>query len=110
MIKTFTSVALRLDIWKGHEFWKPMAWSHADLTDILENIESGLASDNLDALLEYCDDYACHKLANLSSMYEELVREWFMPTSLSAVCSYPSPPIETADATDAVERAAEERH
>ncbi|HGY2300893.1 TPA: DUF4365 domain-containing protein [Pseudomonas putida] len=109
MIKTFTSVALRLDIWKGHEFWEPMAWSLADLTDILENIESGFASENFEGTLEYCDLHAWHRLANLSSMYEELVREWFMPTSLAAVCSYPSPPIETADATDALERNTEGR-
>ena len=99
MIRTFASVSLRLDIWKGQEFWKPMAWSHRDLADILENIESGLGIDHVDGLLEYCDIHVWHRLANLSSMYEELVREWFMPTSLSALCSYPSPPIE--EPTDA---------
>ncbi|MHA6790910.1 DUF4365 domain-containing protein [Pseudomonas bijieensis] len=92
MIKNFASVSLRLDIWKGHEFWKPMAWSHADLSDILENIQSGFATENFDGLLEYCDVHVWRRLANLSNMYEELVREWFMPTSLAVLCSYPSPP------------------
>ncbi|MXE21430.1 DUF4365 domain-containing protein, partial [Escherichia coli] len=28
-----------------------------------------------------------HKLTNLSNMYEELVREWFMPTLLATLTS-----------------------
>ncbi|HDS1708394.1 DUF4365 domain-containing protein [Pseudomonas putida] len=103
MIKTFTAACLRLDIWKGHEFWKPMDWCHAELKDILEGIESGLAADNFDAFLEYCDVHVWRRLANLSSMYEELVREWFMPTSLALLCSYPSLPAEMSTVLDTTE-------
>ncbi|EIU3490959.1 MULTISPECIES: DUF4365 domain-containing protein [Pseudomonas] len=101
MVKTFTSVALRLDIWKGHEFWQPMGWSHKELSDILENVQSGFAIENFEVLLEYCDVHVWRRLANLSSMYEELVREWFMPTSLAVLCSYPSNPDETPCTNDA---------
>ena len=89
MIEAFASVSLRLDIWKGHEFWKPMAMSYSELKDVLESIQSGLALEHFDSLLEYCDMHVWRRLANLSSMYEELVREWFMPTSLAVLCSYP---------------------
>lgn len=109
MIKTFASISLRLDIWKGHEFWKPMAWSHAEITDVLEGIELGLASENFDALLEFCDLHVWRRLANLSSMYEELVREWFMPTSLAVVASYPSPPSEMAASPEREEFRASEQ-
>ncbi len=89
MIKTFTETALRLDIWAGHEFWEPMSWSHKELEDIKSNLEAGVASEDFDALLEHCDVHVWRRLANLSSMYEELVREWFMPTSLALLISYP---------------------
>ncbi|WP_089041700.1 DUF4365 domain-containing protein [Pseudomonas fluorescens] len=103
MIRTFASISLRLDIWKGHEFWKPMAWSYTELSDILENIQSGFALEHIDGLLEYCDMHVWRRLANLSSMYEELVREWFMPTGLAALCSYPSPSTDEPTDTDATD-------
>ena len=89
MIKTFAEASLRLDIWVGHEFWKPMGWSQKELEDIQANIEAGIAPKEFDAFVEYCDVYVWRRLANLSSMYEELVREWFMPTCLALMTSYP---------------------
>lgn len=100
MIQTFASISIRLDIWKGHEFWQPMLWSHNELSDILANIQSGFAAENPDALLEYSETHVWRRLANLSNMYEELVREWFMPTSLAALCSYPASPHDEAAATE----------
>jgi hypothetical protein len=92
MIKTFTETSLRLDVWSGHEFWKPMGWSQKELGDIQTNVEAGIKTEEFEAFLEYCDTHVWRRLANLSSMYEELVREWFMPTSLALLTSYPEQP------------------
>lgn len=92
MIKTFAEVSLRLDIWSGHEFWEPMSWSQKELNDIRVHAEAGIEERELEAFLEYCDTHVWRRLANLSSMYEELVREWFMPTSLALLISYPEKP------------------
>lgn len=92
MIKTFTAASLRLDIWSGHEFWAPMGWSKKELDDIQKNVEAGIRAEELKAFLEYCDIHVWKRLTNLSSMYEELVREWFMPTSLALLTSYHDQP------------------
>lgn len=89
MIKTFTEASLQLDIWVGHDFWKPIGLSQNELKDIHSNIESRISPNEFDALLEYCDVHCWRCLTNLSCMYEELVREWFMPTSLGLLTTYP---------------------
>jgi hypothetical protein len=93
MIKTFAEASLRLDVWSGHEFWEPMGWSQKELDDIIANIEAGIEDREFEAFLEYCDIHVWRRLANLSSMYEELVREWFMPTCLAVLTSYPERPV-----------------
>ncbi|WP_457978987.1 DUF4365 domain-containing protein [Ectopseudomonas composti] len=89
MIKTFVDIALRQDIWKGHEFWEPMEWSHGELLELKEKLSRGVKAEDYDQFLIYCSDYIWHRLTNLSNMYEELVREWFMPTYLAMLTSYP---------------------
>lgn len=96
MIKTFVDIALRQDIWSGHEFWKPMEWSHNELLTLKEKLSRGVKKEDYQQFLTYCSDYIWHRLTNLSNMYEELVREWFMPTYLATLTSYP--PIVDAEA------------
>ncbi|MEQ4337501.1 DUF4365 domain-containing protein [Pseudomonas syringae] len=89
MIKTFVDISLRQDIWTGHEFWKPVLWSHSELLTLKEKLSRGVKPEDHEQFLIYCSDYIWHRLTNLSNMYEELVREWFMPTYLATLTSYP---------------------
>jgi hypothetical protein len=89
MIKTFVDISLRQDIWTGHEFWKPVLWSHSELLTLKEKLSRGVKPVDYEQFLTYCSDYIWHRLTNLSNMYEELVREWFMPTYLAMLASYP---------------------
>lgn len=89
MIKTFVNISLRQDIWTGHEFWKPVLWSHSELLTLKEKLSRGVKPEDHAQFLTYCADYIWHRLTNLSNMYEELVREWFMPTYLATLTSYP---------------------
>ncbi|MGP9556939.1 DUF4365 domain-containing protein [Psychrobacter sp. AOP7-A1-24] len=90
MIKTFVDIALRQDIWSGHDFWNPMEWSHNELLTLSEKMCKGVKTEDHQQFLTYCSDYIWHRLTNLSNMYEELVREWFLPTYLATLTSYPS--------------------
>ncbi|MDO7084757.1 DUF4365 domain-containing protein [Pseudocolwellia sp. AS88] len=89
MIKTFVDIALRQDIWSTHEFWKPMEWSNNELLTLKDKLSRGVKPEDYQEFLTYCSDYIWHRLTNLSNMYEELVREWFMPTYLAMLTSYP---------------------
>lgn len=89
MIKTFVEVSLRQDVWSGHEFWDPMSWSHSELSELKCKLEKGIKPEDYDQFLIFCSDYIWHRLTNLANMYEELVREWFMPTYLAQLTSYP---------------------
>ena len=77
------------DIWSGHEFWEPILWSHNELLTLREKLSKGVMPEDHQRFLTYCSDYIWHRLTNLSNMYEELVREWFMPTYLAMLTSYP---------------------
>ena len=90
MLKTFTDNALRQDVWKGHDFWKPMVWSHEELKVLSQILSKGVKSEDFEQFLVYCQSFIWHRLNNLGSMYEELVREWFLPTYLAQLTSYPS--------------------
>jgi hypothetical protein len=98
MIFTFIETAIRQDIWSSHEFWKPIQQSFSELNDLRAKLAEGINPDHHQDFLVACL-HVWHRLANLSKMYEELVREWFMPTFLSQLVSYPEcpEPIELKD-------------
>ncbi|CAL96338.1 Hypothetical protein azo3722 [Azoarcus olearius] len=88
MLSTFVETSLSQDIWASHDFWKPVLASHAELGQIKAALEAGIDSSDLPGFVRHCHG-VWHRLENLSNMYEELVREWFMPTFLARLCSYP---------------------
>ncbi|OBA13385.1 hypothetical protein A9988_01560 [Acinetobacter calcoaceticus] len=92
MILTFTEIALRQDIWSSHEFWQPIEWSFKELTDLKNKIKNGVKEEDYQIFLIYCSEYIWSRLTNLANMYEELVREWFMPTYFAQITSYPKLP------------------
>ena len=59
------------------------------LEDVQSNVAAGIEPKDLPIFMKYCDEYVWHRLCNLANMYEELVREWFLPTVLAQLSSYP---------------------
>jgi uncharacterized protein DUF4365 len=88
MLKIFTLTALNQDIWCSHEFWKPILASHEELKEINSAIDRGIHTEKEQAFIHHCHQ-VWYRLDNLSNMYEELVREWFMPSFLAQLTSYP---------------------
>jgi len=78
-----------LDIWEYNE-WQPLPMAKIEilaLKDYLNDkpeFQFGIAREKI---------IVCwHRLTNLSSMYEELCREWFLPKMMSLLMSYPEVP------------------
>jgi hypothetical protein len=92
MLRIFTEVSLRQDVWRSHEFWEPMVWSRRELEDVRSVIEHGVSPEELEKFKQYCHEYVWHRLCNLATMYEELVREWYLPSMLAQLASYPDAP------------------
>ena len=89
MVRTFVKNSLRQDIWSGHEFWQPMPQSHSELKELDSKLKKDVRSEDYQQFLTYCSSFIWHRLTNLANMYEELVREWFLPTYLAQLLSYP---------------------
>lgn len=89
MMKTFVNSALRLDIWDKHEFWAPIKDSHYDLLALERALADGVPAEEHAAMLNLANEHIWRKLTNLGNMYEELCREWYLPTVLGQLASYP---------------------
>jgi hypothetical protein len=90
MVLKFVEECFHQDIWSGHEFWQPMQWSFEEIQRLHKDLTSGhIPESDYAVLRELCLNVIWHKLTNLNNMYEELVREWFLPTYLAQLTSYP---------------------
>lgn len=76
-----------LDIWDSKS-WEILGVTHQELLNLKQNLIDGKDVLSLvnDILIMW------HRLTNLTNMYEELTREWFLPKYLSYMTSYPSVP------------------
>jgi hypothetical protein len=111
LVRHFLSIILRYDFWTRMPEWQPIRWSHHELLALqalLEqrDVERDLAAltrylltepamkrdsqwvaslDVAGARIELADHigYVWHRLRNLGAIYEELVREWLLPTHLA---------------------------
>ncbi len=89
MIRVFVTSNLRLDIWEtaGAGYWSPLSDVRADF----ERVEQGLVvlgqpfpqQDTMRELEKV--EIAFSRAVNLGRMYEELVREWRLPTALATL-------------------------
>jgi hypothetical protein len=112
LARHFLAVDLRYDFWARMPEWEPIGWSFRELTKLGEFLAAYRPEDT-EALREYLAtpvvdfealrkeyvasldasglhrsfvlrlQFIWHRLANLSRMYEEIAREWFLPTFLS---------------------------
>lgn len=95
VVAFFTEIALQQPIWNSHEFWEPVQWSRNELLNLRAKLKEELELCEYRQILIDCY-WIWQRLNNLGGMYEELVREWYMPTFLAQFTSYPStPPINT---------------
>jgi hypothetical protein len=113
LVQHFLATDLRYDFWTRMPEWQPIRWAWSELSALAAVIQTPNLHDNLDELRSYLvnppgarrdrnyfaglqiDDARAHfytdilmmwnRLDNLSRMYEELVREWFLPTYLAGL-------------------------
>lgn len=111
LARHFLALILRYDFWTRMPEWKPMGWARVELRtlhDLLERqseqVDAGvlrrylarqpwfpLREDHVLSLsnMDVAGHFASHLLAvwgrldNLARMYEEVGREWFLPTDLA---------------------------
>jgi hypothetical protein len=111
LIQHFLIVIQRYDFWERVPEWQPIGWSHRELVALRELLKLPGVVHDLAAIRSYLlaepamrrnaewvgsldlpgaqaelfshIGFVWERLANLSRMYEELVREWFLPTNLS---------------------------
>lgn len=76
-----------LDIWNSKS-WVILQITHQELLDLKQNL---INDNDIDSLVEETL-IMWHKLTNLTNMYEELTREWFLPKFLSYIMSYSTVP------------------
>ena len=92
MTRTFLRTALRLDVWKpaGPGFWSPLQEVQECFLFLEKNMppsDQPLPRDEVERYEHYLLD-GFRRAANLGRMYEELVREWRLPTFLAALMDY----------------------
>jgi hypothetical protein len=109
----FSQILLRFDFWKACEWWKLIAYLHQSLLTFSKSGSPGLMRLNATATsnLEldepsWTDGYSGYReysrrelmrfqeirqlwdqLANVGNVFEEICREWFLPTSIGLMCS-----------------------
>lgn len=115
LVRHFLSMARRYDFWTRIPAWEPIRMSHAELWVLQRLLANADPDQDLALLQDYlvnqpayplmkdyvagCDlpraqwHFYTHllqvwdRLANLARMYEEVVREWFLPTFLGSALS-----------------------
>jgi hypothetical protein len=111
LVRHFLSVILRYDFWTRIPEWQPISHSHRELAALHGLLLARGVEHDLHALQTYLMhepamnrdpdwvrsmdltearthllhhiDHIWHRLANMSRIYEELGREWFLPTHLA---------------------------
>ena len=108
----FIDIILRYDFWDSTEIWCPITDcyqeikliqallqklihdKHCSFDDLIHNhnikaIEHGFEADEYFMFLFSSKiKFTWHRLKNLSNIYEEVCREWFLPTFLAQFISY----------------------
>jgi hypothetical protein len=111
MVRHFLSIDLRYDFWTKIPEWRPIGWAFEELSGLDRFLETDGVLCDEGAMCGYLmnapgdrraewylrqhdmgglqAEFCVHlhmlwsRLVNLSRMYEEVVREWFLPTYLS---------------------------
>lgn len=87
----FINVLKKLDIWTGTTMWEPILDCYKELIKIENDLRNPIT--NKFTIIK-SSELIWYRLRTLTSNYEELCREWFLPTYLSQYLSYPEYPDE----------------
>ena len=92
MLKVFLRANLSLDVWSIHGpgYWGPMTSLQKEylwLRDQLPTVERPTELRLVDEFVERMER-TMWRAVNLGRIYEEVVREWRLPTSLAASLDY----------------------
>ena len=113
MLRHFLKIIIRYDFWETTEMWMPIqqvyqkAQGIRSILDIISKTntlpqdillpknlplsESEWDKEELTAFMLKSEIQSTwHMLKNLNNMYEEICREWFLPTFMAQLSSYPS--------------------
>ncbi len=114
-VRHFLRIIKRYDFWETTRMWKPITDCYEDIISLETLIDKTLSTGRIEtsdfhqanSLEMRFDpvDFTCflfkskitftwHRLKNLNNMYEELCREWFLPTFLAQYLSYTDYPEE----------------
>jgi len=85
----FIRLLERLDIWDDIEMWEVVGDVYKLLLLVKHQLQE---ADNISADLVAQIEMTWQRLLALSHNYEELCREWFLPTHLAQYLSYPDAP------------------
>jgi hypothetical protein len=113
LVRHFLAIDLRYDFWTRIPEWEPIGWSHRELQALHDIARDPATDKDLEKIRDYlrtqpgahrsedrvrtmplmeaqAEFYAevraiWRRLDNLSRMYEEIAREWFLPTYLSTL-------------------------
>ncbi|MGC5660177.1 DUF4365 domain-containing protein [Micromonospora sp. WMMD723] len=86
MLQKFFASDLALDIWEtaGPGTWRPLVDVHQDLRQCFAMLQ--MSANHVSAAFFLSQVWTCFSRAeNLGRMYEELCREWRLPTALAAM-------------------------
>lgn len=85
LIKHFIRRLELLDIWTDMEMWRIIEVLYKELMNLKEYVYK----DEIDInILKFSSREMWRKLNILGRNYEELCREWFLPSMLSSLASY----------------------
>jgi hypothetical protein len=87
MLGVFLRANLRLDIWDaaGPGYWSPLNDVHEGFEKLFKQLPYFTEPRPIDAVQRFAIriDNVMRQAADLGRMYEELVREWRLPTTLA---------------------------
>lgn len=92
LAKVFAESNLRLDVWEAaaQGYWAPLTGMAEELESLVEEIPKFLDWQPLDAVEQFLTrlEVTFFRGVNLGRMYEEVVREWRLPTALATLLDY----------------------
>lgn len=90
----FASILLRYDFWEDHDIWGCLQALHKELKRVESQQEEAKVNNEVDGfnlmetLLYHRDIVLWETLANLSRIYEDICREWYLPSWLGVMTLY----------------------
>lgn len=89
LVLHFIRLLERLDIWEDTEMWTVVGDVYKALLHVKHQLHE---ADNISADLAVQIEQIWNRLLALSHNYEEICREWFLPTHIAQYLSYPDAP------------------